>query len=252
MICASLEGAEMISTKDLIDIFPEMSEYSLRNLVSSLKNKGRLYRLKRGLYLVLHDQTMDSKVLMRSAPLVYPGYLAFSSALGVYGLLDYEPFTILISTVDRARIITVGEYELRYISMGHRSTGSIQKNGIWVSDLEKTIFDCFYKPQYAGGYQNITKALAQVKEIDWDRFLFYVDRYATKPLAQRMGYILEKCRDTFGLETPDHVLKELEDMVHVPARLMPSGLSKGNMDKKWKVLDNVGDEVYFGWLEDDG
>ena len=44
-----------------------------------------------------------------------------------------------------------------------------KKEGIYISSIEKTLFDCFLKPRFIG-FTNITKALYDTK-IEWDKFI---------------------------------------------------------------------------------
>lgn len=238
---------DIISMKELYDLFPDHSKAVLLNTASSMKRKGYLISLKKGFFMIVKDGFFDPDRLIKIAPLIYGGYVAFSSALSLHSLLDYHPFTIFVSTVDRSRKLEWDQYEIRFISMGSLCTGQILKDDIWVSNMEKTLFDCFYKPQYGGGYQNITKAIYQAENIRWDRFGFYIEKYGKDPLAQRIGYILDTMKDVTGMEIPDDLIKDLLKRVKKTARLSASSSQSGRYIEKWKVQDNVQRDTFLGW-----
>ena len=152
MIFHIISKSDIINSVDVIDLFPEEGPASIRNVLSSLNKKRYLHRLKRGTYAVTPDRTILMSDILKISTQIYNGYLAFSTALRIHNLLDYETFTIFIATRKRSRTIEVGEYDLRYVSLGKRATGMIMKDGLWVSDPEKTIFDCIYRPDLAGGF----------------------------------------------------------------------------------------------------
>ncbi|WP_456321319.1 type IV toxin-antitoxin system AbiEi family antitoxin domain-containing protein, partial [Palaeococcus sp. (in: euryarchaeotes)] len=94
-----LKSADVLTIQEIKELFPELSEDMIKKVLSSLVKKGYLYRLKRGLYLVNEE---PGKPLIKNpyqiALMLFPGYIAFSSALRLYGLIEYEPFTIFVAT----------------------------------------------------------------------------------------------------------------------------------------------------------
>jgi len=94
-----LKSAEIVSIQEVEDLFPQLSKGMIKKILSSLVRKGYLYRLKRGLYLVNEE---PGKPLIKNpyqiALMLFPGYIVFSSALRLYGLIEYEPFTIFVVT----------------------------------------------------------------------------------------------------------------------------------------------------------
>ncbi len=244
-----ISGTLMIRTSELHSIIPDMNGTSLRKTISSLAEKGYLYRLRRDLYIVTEDGVLDPDILIKVGPLMYRGYVAFSSALYLHGLLDYHPFTVFVATCDRSASLIFGNYDMRFISLGKRFTGMENKDGIWRSDLEKTLFDCLYKPAFAGGLQNLTKALTQAERIDWSRFELYLWNYGSVPLRQRAGFLLESMARIELLKVPRGLMDRLGKYASTPTRLDPSGPGYGTYSRNWKVLDNLGERSYLGWCE---
>lgn len=242
-----LTKAEIISIGEIQDIFPHIAKRSLINTVSGLNKKGYLYRLKNGLYLVTPERALMIRDPLTIAVQIYPGYIGFGTALRCYDLMEYVPFDIFIVTNRKSRTKVLGEYTFRYVSMGRRATGAQVVNDIWVSNLEKTFFDCFYKPQYAGGYEIITKALYEKTEMDWSRFMFYLKEFASNALCQRIGYILFLLTSETKFSLSNDIENYLRSMVHSPTRLIPNGPPHGKYSKDWKLLDNVGKNRILGW-----
>ncbi len=242
-----LKSADVLTIQEIKELFPELSEDMIKKVLSSLVKKGYLYRLKRGLYLVNEE---PGKPLIKNpyqiALMLFPGYIAFSSALRLYGLIEYEPFTIFVATPRKSGEKEIGEYTIKAIALGEKATGMTLKNGIYTSTLAKTFFDCFYKPQYCGGYSEVTKALYEAEKIDWDEFLSYFKRFASDSLCQRTGYILELVKN-LGVDVPEGVIEYLRGRVRVWTKLVPTLPSKGKGIEEWKLIDNLGKERILGW-----
>jgi len=133
--------------------------------------------------------------------------------------------------------------------MGVRATGMRIYNGLYISTLEKTFFDCFYRPQYCGGYEGICGALYEAKKMDWEMFLAYFEKFASTSLCQRTGYVLEILADAGHVRVPKYVIEWLRKRVKTKTRLLPSAPSRGKFNKKWMLLDNLGKERMLGWSD---
>jgi predicted transcriptional regulator of viral defense system len=247
MVFNAISALDIVNSKELEEEFPLLSAAQLNKIFSQLSAKGYLHRLKKGMYLV---QETPSKFPYIKNPYkvglaLFKGYVGFSSALRVYHLLDYAPFTIFVVTVNKSREREVGEYTFKAVSMGERAVGVTFHEGIYISTVAKTFFDCFYKPHYCGGYSAITKALYDAEALNWDEFLSYFDEFASASLCQRTGYILELIREETGKTILG--LEKLSGRVKNNTKLVPSGKAGGKYIKGWKVLDNLGKENILSW-----
>jgi predicted transcriptional regulator of viral defense system len=237
-----------VSADEIRELFPGLSQGMVRKVLSSLSKKGYLTRLKKGLYLVNEPPGNPSiKNPYRIALALFPGYIAFSSALRLYGLLEYEPFTIFVATPGKSGERTIGEYTIKAVALGEKATGMTLKDGIYTSTPAKTFFDCFYKPDYCGGYSEITKALYEAENLDWDEFLSYFERFASDSLCQRTGYVLELLKNELRVDVPERVLDYLRSRVKSWTKLVPTLPSRGRSIREWKVIDNLGKEKILGW-----
>lgn len=246
MIFNAISSTDIVNSNEIKDIFPGLKPYQVNKVCSSLSSKGYLHRLKKGSYLVQKKPSNIPviKNVYKIALALFNGYIGFSSALRLYDLIDYEPFTIFVVTENRSMEKIIGEYTLKYVAMGDKATGMTYYNDVYVSTTAKTFFDCFYKPQYGGGYSTITKALYDA-DIDWNEFLGYFG-LASNSLCQRTGYVLDLLGDVTDLVTTD-VLDYFKNRIKNNTRLLPSGSSKGKYIKEWMLLDNLGKENILSW-----
>ena len=242
IIFTIINKTDVIDNTQIKEIIPNYSSQKINKLCHNLISKGYFYPIKRGVYLI-NEKSSEKPVInnpFKIASYVNKGYIGFSSALRIYDLISYEPFTIFIVTQNKSNEITIGNYLFKTISMGKKATGATFYKNTYVSTIEKTVFDCFYKPQYAGGYREFAKALINIKKINWDQVITYFNNFASDSLHQRTGYILELLQDEHFIHLPKHILKEFKKHIGNTTKLTPSGIPKGKYIKQWKLVDNLG------------
>jgi predicted transcriptional regulator of viral defense system len=239
---------ELIKEKGIIDselaaeIFPDMPASNRNRILYSLHRKGYLKRARRGLYY----NPLNLRGFHELAIRIRECYIGFASALRHHNLIEYEDFTISAATRNfRKKIPLEGtKYEIRFIPLGEFYTGFEKRDNIYVSTLEKTFFDCFLKPNYAG-YSILTKALYNAN-LDWKKFIDFYRLTDNNSLCQRTGYILEMMVDNTGLNIPEFAFDFLQERVKNPVKLM-SYKGKSVFNSRWMIQDNIGKDSILSW-----
>lgn len=220
-------------------------------LLHRLEKKGWIKSLGKGVYLRLPaSAAIDGKVYLEDPFLValkiFKGYLAFLSALRIHGLSEYQPFTVFVVTKNKSDMVKILEqYEIKAVKLGKRYTGFEKKGKYIVSTVAKTFFDCFYHPEYAGGYSEVLKALYMCKETNWKEFLSYFKKFGSNSLCQRVGYLLSLMEET-DYKIPSEVIRHLKSRVKTKTRL-DFKMGKGKLNKEWLVIDNIGKRELLSW-----
>lgn len=250
---------EYVKDKEIVDIgfikeiFPDMLSIKRDKILHNLYKKGYLQRAKKGLYY----NPLLLKNFYKLALTIKEGYIGLSSALRYYNLIEYEDFTIFVITQEFQKKIQLKgtKYEIQYIPLkklfiGTENCGIEKREGIYISSIEKTFFDCFLKPRNIG-FSNITKALYETKidldkSIDWNKFIGFFKLTNNNALHQRTGYILELMKKDIKLKIPSFVFEFLLKRVKKPVKLIPTK-GKSIYNNKWKVQDNLGKENILSW-----
>ena len=240
IIFTIINKTDIIDNTQMKEIFSNYSSQKINKLCHNLISKGYLHPVKRGVYLVNAEPSEKPAIgnPFKLASYINKGYIGFSSALRLYDLISYEPFTIFIVTQNKSSELTIGNYLFKTVAIGEKATGTTFFKNVYVSTIEKTVFDCFYKPQYAGGYREFVKTLTNIKKINWDQVLVYFNKFASNALFQRTGYVIELVQEDIHL--PKHILKEFKKHIGNTTKLIPKGASKGKYIKQWKLVDNLG------------
>jgi predicted transcriptional regulator of viral defense system len=85
--------------------------------ISSLEEKGRLIRLKKGLFVVspdVHKQTLSKKLIANH--LYGPSYISFENALSFYKLIPERVYSIRSMTTKRGKTFSTPLGNFEYIS----------------------------------------------------------------------------------------------------------------------------------------
>ncbi len=239
-----LKDKEIIDNELFNQIFPEIKENKRNKLLHNLYKKGYLNKARKDLYYNPKTLKGFHKLALRYKE----GYIALTSALRHYNLTDYEDFTIFIATKSFQKKISLKgtEYSINFIPLHDLYIGFTKTKDIYISTIEKTIFDCLLKPNLIG-LQNITKAIYDAK-IDWKKLLEFFKLTNNNALKQRTGYILELLKTETKLKIPEFVFNYLADNIKDRVKLTPLK-SKSIYDNKWKIQDNLGKENILSWWQ---
>jgi len=242
------DAGSIITTARLKDLYPGQNTQSINKLCFSMAKKGYLYRIKKSAYLI-HDEPSKKIIIhdpFKIATQLHTGYIAFSSALRIYDLIEYEPFTIFIATKKTSKNITLGQYQLKYIAMHRRAEGITYYNSHYISTKTKTFFDCFCKPCYAD-YSITTKALYTNKGCDWKQLNYYFEKFASSSLCQRTGYVLDLLQKETGMNIPKSTITYFRQRIKTKTRLYPTNPQAGKYISEWKIMDNIGKKSILSW-----
>jgi len=247
-------GKNVFTISELKESELGLSTEYLYVLLGRLQKKGWITSVGKGVYLRLPaSSAVDGKVYLEDpfevALKLFPknAYLAFLSALKVHNLSEYEPFTIFVATKNKSETLKLLEqYEVKAIKFGRRFTGYERKDGYIVSTVAKTFFDCFYHPQYAGGYSEVLKSLHSCENLGWKEFRSYLERFGLSSLCQKIGYMLSLLQNV-GYTVPEDLMDYLKSRVRTKTRLDFQIRKGGKLVKEWLVIDNIGDRKLLEW-----
>ena len=172
-----------IARLDVLESLGLCDRLTLRTTLSRLNKSGRIIRLKRGVYSA--NPMKDIYVCAQST---FNGYLGFSTALHLHGLIAEMPFTITVVTVNGSGTKKMGEYEFMAVSLKEKAIGFERKGDYVVSTRAKTLFDCLYLPRYSVESRKLSEAFAQadLPGREWKEFRRYVKKFAAGKAAESM------------------------------------------------------------------
>lgn len=232
---------------------PESNEGAVGELLSSMVKRGLLMRLKHGLYYIIpfeqNSMTFMPDWHLLAEPLTRGNehYIGYYSALQIHQLITQPSLKeqIVVAKQVKPSVLKIKGVDFQFIYHNERHFFGTKKvwvdnfNKVWCSDLEKTIVDCLFKPDYAGGMVEVAKAIVIAKEkIDFDKLFEYIMRFDSQAVVKRLGFVLET------LELDLRIIDKLQSLKTASYVLLDTELPKsGKMISRWSIQQNLETET---------
>lgn len=174
-------------------------------------------------------------------------YIGYYSALQIHNLITQPSLKeqIVVSKQLRPSSIKIKAVPFQFIY--HNENHFFGEKKVWIdsfnkvvcSDLEKTIVDCLFKPDYVGGIVEIAKAIhLSRKEINYNQLLDYSKRFKSQAVIKRLGFLLE----ILGIK--NSIVSELQTLKTASYILLDTELPKsGKMISRWSIQQNLETET---------
>lgn len=235
------------------EILSSSNPKAVNELLRKMIDRGLLMRIKEGLYHIIpYDQNPEEYQPdwhITASHLFEPAnyYIGYYSALSIHSLTTQPALKeqIVIAQRNAKKNIFVKGIEFQFIY--HNSDHFFGAKNVWVdnfnkvkcTDIEKTIIDCLFMPQYAGGISEIIKAIHKAREnTDYEKLYQYSWQFKSQAVIKRLGFLLE----LLEINTPV-VEKLLSSQSDSYILLDPSLPKEGRMFSRWKIRQNIDTET---------
>lgn len=243
------KGKVCFDSKAALKAFPDAKESAVRELLSDMTKRGLLMRIKDGVYYIIPyeenpetfmpDWHLIVKYLVKEAR----HYIGYYSALQIHNLITQPSLKeqIVVAKQIRPSEIKIKDITFQFIYhneshfFGEKKTWIDNFNKVSCSDIEKTIIDCLFKPDYAGGIVEVARAIYSTKEkLDYKKLLEYTIKFDSQAVLKRLGYILE----LFEIET--EIIQELQKLKTASYVVLDTELPKaGKRNSRWSIQQNL-------------
>jgi predicted transcriptional regulator of viral defense system len=247
------KGKVCFDSKTALKAFPEAKESTVRELLSDMTKRGLLMRIKDGVYYIIpYEENSENfmpdwhlivKYLVKDAK----HYIGYYSALQIHNLITQPSLKeqIVVAKQIRPSEIKIKDVTFQFIYhneihfFGEKKTWIDNFNKVNCSDIEKTIIDCLFKPDYAGGIVEVARAIYSTKEkLDYIKLLDYTIKFNSQAVIKRLGFILE----LFEIQTS--IIEELQKLKTASYVVLDTELPKsGKRNSRWSIQQNIDTET---------
>jgi predicted transcriptional regulator of viral defense system len=247
------EGTFCFGYSEVLKALPNSKESAVRVLLSDMTQRGLLMRVKDGIYYIIPYE-QNAETFMPDWHLIAEHivkdaehYIGYYSALQVHNLITQPSLKeqIVVSKQYKPSEIKIKNISFQFIY--HNEKHFFGSKKIWIdsfnkvlcSDLEKTIIDCLFKPDYAGGIVEIAKAIYISKDkIKFNQLLEYTKKFNSQAVIKRLGFLLDI------LDINYEVVEQLQKIKTASYVLLDTELPKtGKLISKWSIQQNVETET---------
>jgi predicted transcriptional regulator of viral defense system len=232
-----------------IKALPDSKSSAIRQLLSDMTKRGLLMRLKEGVYYIIPYE-IDAQYFMPDWHLIVEHvvndadhYIGYYSAMQLHNLITQPSLKeqIVVSKQLRPSELIIKGVPFQFIY--HNEKHFFGAKRIWIdsyhkvlcSDLEKTIIDCLFKPDYAGGIVEVARAIHVSKDkISYEILLDYAKKFNSQAVIKRLGFLLE------ALDIYTDIIKELQNMKTASYVVLDTELPKiGKRNSRWSIQQNL-------------
>jgi predicted transcriptional regulator of viral defense system len=212
---------------------------NVSELVENLVHKKILSRIERGKFCKANFR--DENVI--GCFMVEDGAIAYWSALNKHGLTEQFPNTIFVQTTKLKPPKTVFGTRYQFVKIAKAKRTGILTEGFGnsqyaMTDVEKTIVDCFDLPEYSGGYAELIRAFDQA-DLKPSKLIDYCIAIGNKSATKRMGLLAEMLKPQQLKSFIEFAKKEVNKKYNV---FDPAGLDEGEFVNAWRLRLNISRE----------
>lgn len=212
---------------------------NINEILENLVQKELLSRIERGKFCKANFR--DENVIGTFA--VKMGVVAYWSALNLHGLTEQFTNTVYIQTTHKKTDKSIFGVNYRFVKISESKRCGIIKQGygnhvFYMTDVEKTLVDCFDLPQYSGGYAELIRAFAATP-ISGKKMITYCRAVNNIAATKRMGFLAELFEKR-GLKLFIRFAKNQIKDAYNP--LDPQGADSGSFNSEWKLRLNISKE----------
>ena len=209
---------------------------NINEVLENLTDKNLLKRIEKGKYARenFNDQNVIANILVENSA------VAYWSALHLHGMTSRFPNTVFVQTTQRKKGKTVFGVSYKFISVAERKFIGITTSGYGnysfsITDVDKTLVDCFDLPQHSGGFDGLVQAFA-IAKLNSQNLIKYCTAINNIAIIKRMGFLAElfQKKGTKGFIT--WAQKKINPKYNL---IDAGGLETGEFIREWRLRLNV-------------
>jgi len=238
------EEIQVFSVEDTKD-FHFQGEIT-NELLENLTKKNFLTRIERGKYCRANfrDENVIGTFLSKESA------IAYWSALNLHGLTEQFPNKIFIQTTQLKKEVEFAGTTYQFVKIQPNKRTGIVFNGYGnykypITNIEKTIVDCFDLPQYSGGLAELIRAFYNAK-LNAKKLIEYCNAINNIAVIKRLGFLAE----LFEKKNLKSFVKFARSKANHSYNLFDTfGENTGETNRDWCLRMNLSKENILGIVQ---
>jgi predicted transcriptional regulator of viral defense system len=181
----------------------DVNPVDVRRQLSRWTSRGRLYRLRRGLYALAPPfQKVRPHPFVVANRLVRPSYVSLQSALAHYGVIpEAVPVTTSVTTARPGRFSTpLGDFAFRHMQVGlfqgFRAVDVGGRHDAFVAASEKALLDLLYLEKGSDSETFLDELRLELGDgIDLDRLSKSCEDFGHGKVRRAITLLIDRARD---------------------------------------------------------
>ena len=224
-----------------------LEDRTINEIVENLVFKGFLFRIERGKFCRANfrDENVIGTFLAKDSAVGY------WSALNLHGLTEQFQNKIFIQTTQVKKEVEFAGTIYQFVKIQEYKKAGVVFNGYGnykyaITDVEKTIVDCFDLPQYSGGFAELIRAFYRAK-LSSKKLMDYCNAVDNVAVIKRLGFLAE----LFEKRNFSGFVKYARSRVNRSYNLFDLlGENTGKANNDWYLRMNLSEEKILGIIYD--
>ena len=224
----------------------DLDNRTINEIVENLVAKEFLSRIERGKYCRANfrDENVIGTFLVKNSA------VAYWSALNLHGLTEQFPNKIFIQTTQLKKEVEFTGTTYQFIKIQPNKRIGVVFNGYGnykysITDIEKTIIDCFDLPQYGGGFAELIRAFYNAK-LNAKKLIDYCNAINNIAVIKRLGFLAE----LFEKKNLSSFVKFAKSKVNHSYNLFDTfGENAGETNNDWYLRMNLSKKNILGIVQ---
>jgi predicted transcriptional regulator of viral defense system len=219
---------------------------ALNEIAENLVRIGFLHRLERGKYCrsTFRDEYVIGTFLAANS------VVAYWSALHLHGFTEQFPNTVFVQTTKKKNTVSVFGVDYQFIKVNIQKRTGITYNGFGnykypITDIEKTMVDCFDLTQYCGGYAELIRAFFQAN-MNVDNLISYCNSTNNIASIKRMGFLAEFFEKDYLVDFINFAKTKINRTYNL---FDPCGKTDGVTNSEWYLRLNLSRKDILGIIK---
>ena len=220
----------LLSGKQYIDLKPALKKLIINEQLSRVEKGLYCVRNFRNPYIIANRLLNDSVI-------------AYWSALNLHQLTEQIPNVVYSQSIRQKKDTKVFNVRYKFVEVKGNKICGISQMGYGsemfkITDIEKTLLDCFDLPQHSGGYEELIRAFYHAK-ISGSKLLTYGKQMENLSILKRIAFLSE----LFEMTQLANFRLEVSKLTNSRYTLLdPLGNDTGEFNIKWKIRVNIPQE----------
>jgi len=209
---------------------------NLQRKIFDLHKQGFLIKLENGKYCLpnFNDNFVIGTFLLENSA------IAYWSALNYWNLTEQIPNTVFVQSPVFKKSKTIRNVEYKFIKIAEKKFIGITSVGrgnhkFRITDIEKTLIDCFDLPPYAGGFAELIRAF-YIAKINVTKLTEYALKVNNLTVMKRISYLAELFEFSGYKRFHQETQKRLKDKY---TYFSPFDKKEGKFISRWKLCLNI-------------
>ena len=227
-----------------------VSNWTRKALLAYHQKKGRILRVRRGLYVVVPPGTDPASCpvdpFLLGAKMTEDAVLGYHTALEFHGKAYSVSNLVLYLSSRRSSPLKFRSYTFRSVPFpkalrvkGRELFGveTHERAGlpVRVTSLERTLVDVLDRPDLGGGWEEIWRSLEMVEFFDLDVVVEYTLLLENATTAAKVGFFLEQHRDRLMVEE-QHLAALRAHRPRSPHYMVRTPRESGRLVQEWNLV----------------